>query len=33
MTDAAVHLAGKNFAKMDSSQAYFSMQMVDELSV
>ena len=34
MTDAAAHLAGKKiFAKMDCSQAYFSMQMADELSV
>ena len=34
MADAAAHLAGKKIvAKMDCSQAYFSMQMADELSV
>ena len=32
--DATAHLAGKKiFAKMDCSQAYFSMQMADELSI
>ena len=34
MADATAHLAGKKiFAKMDCSQAYFSMQMADELSI
>ena len=34
MTDATADLAGKKiFAKMDFSQAYFSMQMTDELSI
>ena len=34
MADASAHLAGKSvFAKMDCSQAYFSMQMADELSI
>ena len=34
MSDASAHLAGKKiFAKMDCSQAYFSMQMADEKSV
>ena len=34
MADASAHLAGKSiFAKMDCSQAYFSMQMPDELSI
>ena len=34
MADATAHLAGKTiFAKMDCSQAYFSMQMADNLSV
>ena len=34
MTDATAHPAGKTiFAKMDCSQAYFSMQMADSLSV
>ena len=34
MADATAHLAGKTiFAKMDCSQAYFSMQMVDNLIV
>ena len=34
MSDASAHLAGKKiFAKMDRSQAYFSMQTADEKSV
>ena len=34
MADASTHLAGKSiFAKMDCSQALFSMQMADELSI
>ena len=34
MADASCDLAGKSiFAKMDCSQAYFSMQMADELSI
>ena len=34
MADASAHLAGKSiFAKMDCSQAYFSMQLADELSI
>ena len=34
MADATAHLAGKSiFAKMDCSQAYFSMQMADEKRV
>ena len=34
MADATAHLAGKSiFAKMDCSQAYFSMQMADEISM
>ena len=33
MTDATAHLAAKSiFAKLDCSQAYFSMQMVDEIT-
>ena len=33
MTEATAHLAGKRiFVKMDRSQAYFSMQMSNELS-
>ena len=34
MADATAHLAGKSvFAKLDCSQAYFSMQMADEISM
>ena len=34
MADVSAHFAGKSiFAKMDCSQAYFSMQMADELSI
>ena len=34
MADTTAHLAGKTiFAKMDCSQAYFSMQTADNLSV
>ena len=34
MTDATAHLAAKSiFPKMDCSQACFSMQMVDEISM